>query len=77
MRDAAAQIVQHQHLLRLGNAQFPWDPGVFDRSQRRRSGSAAVSADENHVRMRLRDARRNGPHADFRDKLHRRSALSD
>ncbi len=30
--DAAAQVVHHQHLLRFGEAQFPGNAGVLDRS---------------------------------------------
>ena len=29
--DAAAQIVHHQHLLRLGEAEFPRNAGMLDR----------------------------------------------
>ena len=32
--DPAAQVVGHQHLLGLGNSQFPWKPCVLDRRLR-------------------------------------------
>ena len=38
---AAAQVVHHQHLLGLGQAQFPGHAGVLDRGQRRCAGAAA------------------------------------
>src|SRR5579862_5504015 len=32
--DAAAEVVGDQHLLRLGEAELPWDAGVLDRGER-------------------------------------------
>ena len=40
---AAAQIVQHQHLLRFRKPQFPGNAGVFEGSERRRAGSAVIA----------------------------------
>ena len=55
--DAAAQIVEHERLVRLGQAEFPREAGVLDRGQRRGAGAAVVAADQDHVRVRLGDAR--------------------
>ncbi len=56
--DAAAQVVQHQRLLGLGEADLPGHAGVLDRGERRRAGAAVVAADQHAVRAALRDARR-------------------
>ena len=42
--DAVAQVVQHQHLLRFGEAELPRHAAVLDRGQRRRAGAAVVAA---------------------------------
>ena len=42
--DAAAQVVEHQRLVGLGEAEFPGQPGVLDRGQRRGAGAAVVTA---------------------------------
>ena len=63
--DAAAQIVQHERLVRFGQAEFPRAARVFDGGERRRARAAVVTADEHHVRVRLGDARGNRAHADF------------
>ena len=67
--DAAAQVVEHQRLMRFRQAQFPRSAGVFDAGQRRSAGAAVVAADENHVGVRLGDAGRDGADADFRHQL--------
>ena len=51
--DAAAQIVEQKNLLRFGQAKFPGQPGVLDRTQRRSAGAAAVARDEHYIGMRL------------------------
>jgi hypothetical protein len=68
--DPAAQIVQHQRLLRFGDAQFPGQAGIFDAGQRRSAGAAAVAADENVIGLGLGDAGGDGADADFADQLH-------
>ena len=70
-RDAAAQAVQHQRLLRLGEAELPGRAGVLDRRQRRSAGAAVVAGDHDVVGVRLGDAGRDRADADFRDQLHR------
>ena len=67
--DAAAQVVEHQRLLRLGQAQLPRRAGVLDARQRRRAGAAVVAGDEHDVGMRLGDARGDGADADLGDQL--------
>jgi hypothetical protein len=61
--DPAAQVVQEQGLVGLGQPEFPGQPRVLDAGLRRRPGPAIVSADQHHVRMRLRHAGRDGAHA--------------
>ena len=80
--DAAAQIVQHERLVRFGEAEFPRHARVFDRGQRRRARAAVVTADQHHVRVRFGDAGGDGADADFGDELHadarvRGSSFSD
>ena len=67
--DAAAQVVEHQRLVRLGQAEFPRDAGVLDAGERRGAGAAVVAADEHHVGMRLGHAGRDGADADLGDQL--------
>ena len=51
--DAAAQIVQHQGLVRFGQAEFPRHASVLDAGLRRSAGAAIVTADQHHVGVRL------------------------
>ena len=51
--DAAAQAVQHQRLLRLGQAELPRRAGVLDRAPRRRAGAAVVAGDHHVVGLAL------------------------
>src|SRR3954469_387863 len=73
--NAAAQIVEQKNLLRLGQPEFPWNAGMLDRTERRCSGSASVATDENDIRMRFRNPRSDGPHANFRHQLDRNAGL--
>ncbi len=68
-RDAAAQVVQHQRLVRLGEAQLPREAGVLDAGLRRRAGAAVVAADQHHVGVRLGDAGGDGADADLGHQL--------
>ena len=72
--NAAAQIVQQQHLLRFRQAKFPGNAGVLDGTERRCAGAAAVAADQHHIRMRFGHARGHRAHAHFRHQLHARCA---
>ena len=73
--DAAAQIVQQQHLLGFGQAQFPRQSGVLDGAQGRSAGASAVAGDEHHVGMRLADAGGHRAHAHLGDQFHRDARL--
>ena len=68
--NAAAQIVQQQHLLRLGQSQLPRNARVPDRAQRRCARAAAVAADQHHVGVRLGNAGGHRSHAHLGDQLH-------
>ena len=68
--DAAAQIVDHKHLLGFRQAKFPGDAGVLDRRQRRSARAAVMAADQNDIGMRLGHSGRDDPHAHFGDQLH-------
>ena len=68
-RDAAAQIVEQQDLLRFGQAEFPGQPGVLDGAERRSAGAAVVAGDQHHVGVRLGDARGHRAHAHLGDQL--------
>jgi len=67
--DPVPQVVQHEGLLGLGEAQLPRRTGVLERRQRAGAGAAVVAGDEDDVGVRLGDARRHGPHAHLRDEL--------
>ena len=66
----AAKIVEHERLVRLGQAEFPRNARMFDGRERRRARAAVVTADEHHVGVRLGDAGGDGAHADFCDQFH-------
>ena len=68
--DAAAQIVHHQRLVRLGNAQFPRQTGMFDAGQWRSTRAAAVPGDEDVICVPLGHAGGNCADADFGNQLH-------
>ena len=69
--DAAAQPVEHQRLLRLGETELPRRARVLDRRYRRRAGAAVVAGDRHVVGLRLRDARGDRADADFGHELDR------
>ena len=68
-RDAAAQAIQHQRLLRFGQAELPRRAGVLDRGFGRRPGAAIVTGDRDVIRLGLRNARRDRSDADLRHQL--------
>ena len=68
---AVAQVVLDERLVRLGKADFPGEPRVLHRRERRGARSAVEAGDDDHVRMRLRDARGDRPDARLGDELHR------
>ncbi len=67
--DPAAQVVEQQCLLSLGQSQLPRRPGVLDARERRRPGAAVVPADQDHVGVRLGDARGDGADSDLGHQL--------
>ena len=68
---APPQVVAHQHLLRLGQAQLPRHAGILDRVERRRAGSAVVPADLNRIGESFGHAGGDRPYAGLRHQLHR------
>ena len=66
---AAAQLVQHQRLVRFGQAQFPRRTGVLDAGLRRCARAAVMSADQNDVGVPLGDTGRNRADANFGDQF--------
>ena len=62
--------LQHQHLLRFGEAELPRHAAVLDAGERRRAGAAVVARDQHDVGVRLRDARGDRADADLGDQLH-------
>ena len=68
--DAIAQVVEHEHLLRLGQAELPRHAGMLQARQRRRARAAVVAGDEHDIRVRLGDAGGDGADADLSDELH-------
>ncbi len=67
--DARAQVVEHEGLVRLGQAELPRDAGVLDAGLRRGARAAVVAADEHDVRVRLGDAGGDGADADLGHEL--------
>ena len=68
--DARPQIVQHQRLVCFRDANFERAAGVFYGTERRSARAAVMAADQNHVRIRLRDAGGNRPDSRLRDEFH-------
>ena len=68
--DARAQVIEHERLVRLGQAEFPRDARVLDAGLRRGARAAVVAADQHHVRVRLGDAGGHGADADLGHQLH-------
>ena len=63
--DAAAQAVEHQGLLRLGQAQLPGRAGVLDAAPGRRARAAVMAGDHHMVGLALGHAGRDRAHAHF------------
>jgi hypothetical protein len=69
-RDLMAQAVEHEHLMRLGQAHFPRHASVFHRGLRRGAGTADMAGDEDGVGFGLGNAGGDGADARARDQLH-------
>ena len=67
--DAAAQVVEDEHLVRLGQTKLPGGAGVLDARQGGGACPAVMAADQHHIGMRLGYACRNRADADFRHQL--------
>ena len=67
--DAATQAVQHQRLLRFGQADFPRRAGVLDRRPRRRARAAVVPGDHHVVALALGHAGGDGADPDLGHQL--------
>ena len=68
--DPAAEVVHHEHLVGLREAEFPGQSGVHDRGLRARPRATVVARDQHHVALALRHARRDRPHAHLGHELH-------
>ncbi|KAG1449042.1 hypothetical protein G6F57_016713 [Rhizopus arrhizus] len=73
--DAAAQAVQHQRLLRFGQAQFPRRAHVLDGRHRRRARAAVMAGDHDVVGLGLGDTGGDRAHAHFGHELDRHRGL--
>ena len=73
--DAAAQAIQHQRLLRLGQAQFPGRADVLDGRHRRGARAAVMAGDHDVVGLGLSHASGHRAHAHFRHQLDRDRGL--
>ncbi len=67
---AAAEVVEHEGLMRFRDPEFPGEPRMLDGSQGRSARASVVTRDQDLVGMSLRDPRRDRSHADFRHQLH-------
>ena len=70
-RDAPAQRVEHQCLLRLGQPDLPRRAGMGQRGQRAGAGAALEAGDRHVIGARLGDAGGDGADADLGNKFHR------
>src|SRR6185312_5376359 len=73
-RDAAAQLVGDEGLVRLGKPDFPGRAGMLDRGEGARAGAAFVAGDGDVVGARLGDAGGDSADADLGDELDRHVA---
>ncbi len=67
--DPAAQVVQQERLVGLGNTQLPGEAGMLDAALGRRARTAIIAADEHHIGMSFGDAGGDGPHTHLRHQL--------
>jgi len=74
--DAAAEVVEQQCLVRLGEAEFPGHTGVLHAGKRGRAGAAVVTADQDDIGMGLGHPGRDGADPDFADQLDRDAGVA-
>ncbi len=67
----ARRPIQHQRLMRLGEADLPRAAGVLDRGERRGARAAVIARDRHMIGAALGDAGGDRADADFGDELHR------
>ncbi len=67
--DAAAEVVEHERLMGLGEPDLPRQARVLDRGDRAGPGSALEPGDGDVVGVRLRDAGGDGADTHFGDQL--------
>ena len=75
--DPAAQAVEHQRLLGLGEADLPGQAGMGQRGQRRGAGAALIAGDGDMVGQALGDAGGDRADADLRRPASPRCAPPD
>ena len=68
-RDTAAQAVEHERLLGLGEADLPGRAGMLDRGERRGAGAALEAGDGDMIGPRLGDAGGDRADADLAHQL--------
>ncbi len=68
-RNARAQIVQHQCLMRFRQAKLPGQAGVLDGGLRGRPRAAVIAGNQHKIGLGFRNACRDSPDADFRYQL--------
>ena len=69
--DPAAQVVQDERLVRLGQSKLPRQTAVLDRRPTRGASTSVVAGDQDVIRQPLGDTRSDHPDAHLRDELHR------
>jgi len=67
---AAAQVVHHERLVSLGDAELPRHARVLDARERRGTRATVVAGDEHMVRMCLHDTGRDRAHSNLGHELH-------
>jgi hypothetical protein len=72
---ASPQTVDHERLLRLGQAELPRTSSAHDARERGSAGATRVARDQNQIRARLCHARSDSSDASFGDQLHRNRGL--
>ena len=74
---AATEVVENQRLMRLGNAQFPRQAGVFNTRQRGCTSTPGFAGNQNVIRVSLGHAGGDRAHTHFGHELyaHARGAV--
>ena len=67
---AAAETVENEHLLGLGEPELPWQASMVNGGQRRGTGATVVTGNDHDIGMGLGDPRCDYAHARLGDELH-------